>query len=76
MHHIFGIEPVIAQFVQNQFIGREIKHILWESGLQPVYSQQQDRLTELIGMHAFAYMADRADGKYHFQSGVARQQPR
>ena len=69
MEHIIGIETIITKFVHHDFIGREIMAI----GTCPtkfIGCQEQSSLAQLIGMHSILGMADRADGKHHFQFGI------
>ena len=64
LYEIIGIEPVVAQLIEHDLIGGEVRHLLGELPLQLFNSHQQHGFAELVLMHAVALVTDRADGEH------------
>ena len=76
MNHVGGIEAVIAQFIEQDFVGREIigkaptRPPRGEGTCYLINRQEQFCLAKLILMQSVTLMTNGTDGKNHMKMGI------
>ncbi len=71
VHHIFGVEAVVAQLVEQELVGRKVEDLPRKSLAQLVDGHEEHRLAQLVGMHPVAHVPDGAYGEQYPQLRVA-----
>ena len=66
MHQVFGIEPVIPQVIDHQFVGWELKQLV-KLVHQVMHSRNQHSLAAVVFHHTFPQVPHRTDGKNDLQ---------
>ena len=76
VNHVGCIEPVVAQFVHHDLVGRKIGGVIWcvfiflLFGVLPhdlIYRQKQCGFAQLVDMESVAFVPDGADGEEDLQ---------
>ena len=59
MDHILGIEPIVPQLVQEDFVGREIDRPVREGGADLLQGKQEDGFAYLVAVRSVGKMAEK-----------------
>ena len=62
MHHVFLVETIVAQLIQEDFVGGEIMGIV-KCLTNLIHSQKKSRFTQLVLMQAVLQVAQRRNGE-------------
>ena len=75
VYHILSVKAVIAEFIEDYLIGREIVGPVGEAGGHFIDSQKQCALAELIAMCSVFQVPDGGDREYEFFVRIAGYSP-
>lgn len=69
--HVFGIEAVVAQLVEQELVGGEVGDLCGEGLAELVGGHEEHGLAQLVGVHAVAHVPDGAYGEDDLEVRVA-----
>ena len=74
MAHVVGIEAVVSEFVEQDFVGREVVETVRVKGDESVDGEMQGGFAEGVLSESVAEVADGTDGEEALQGGASAEQ--